>query len=124
LDWVGFVDSIEEVWTTAVAHLVAVPTPLGFRVRIAESLCRGVPVLSHPSAESGLPMLKHGENYLACSTPADWLDAVKRLESDAGLAALLAQNGRKAFDQHLSIVVGLERFGSLSEQAIKRFHNS
>lgn len=121
LQWVGFVESIEEEWNTTVAHLVPVPTPLGFRVRIAESFCRGVPVLSDPSAEACLPMMKDGVNYLACRTPEQWMQAVRRLERDPEFADQLARNAREAFEQHLSIDAGIQRFGELSRLAGTRF---
>jgi len=121
LNWIGFAPSVEEEWKTATALLVPVTIKIGFRTRIVEAWCRGVPVISHPSAEAGLPQMRAGVNYLAAETPDQWIVAMCSLEKDREKAASLANKGRETYLREFSVEAGAKRFGKLTELAIVNF---
>src|SRR5262249_40986046 len=77
LRWIGFVPSIDQEWNEATALLVPVPIVQGVRSRIVESWCRGVPVVAHPSAEAGLPVMRAGVNYVGAEQPEEWITAMR-----------------------------------------------
>jgi hypothetical protein len=124
LRWVGFVPSLEEEWSLATCMLVPVPLVQGVRSRIAEAWSRGVPVVAHPAAEVGLPMMRAGSNYLAARTAGEWMEAVKTLERHPDRGAGLAREGRAAFLRHLWAQAVADRFRDVSEQAMERMAGS
>jgi glycosyltransferase involved in cell wall biosynthesis len=123
LNWVGFAPSVKEEWAAATALLVPVTIKIGFRTRIVEAWCRGVPVIAHPSAEAGLPQMRAGVNYLAAVTAGEWIAAMCALEKDRQKAASLAKKGRETYLREFSVEAGAERFGRLTELAILSFGN-
>jgi len=123
LKWIGFVASIEEEWNEATALLVPVPLENGIRSRIVEAWCRGVPVISHPGAEAGLPQMRPGVNYFSAERPNQWIEAICLLEEDHDKAMYLAENGRETYLQEFSAEAGARRFGGLTELAIRKFRS-
>lgn len=124
LEWVGFVPSLEDEWAHAVAMLVPVPSELGFRTRIVESWARGVPVIAHPSAEANLPMMRKNENYVAATSPEDWVDAMRTLESDPARCESLAESGSQTYEQWFTPDAAADRFSELTERALRRWDAS
>jgi len=122
--WVGFVPDLQEEWSSATALLVPVPLRQGIRSRIVESWCRGVPVISHPSAAVGLPMMRAGENYLAAESGREWIEAMRKLENDAVLGERLAAAGRAAYETEFSPQASAKRVESLARFAIEKFSRS
>ena len=119
--WIGFAPDILAEWQRGIALLVPVTLTLGFRTRIVEAWSRGVPVIAHPSARVGLPMMQDGQNYLKAVTATEWIEAAHRVVSDVGLREQLIRNGRQTFLDHLSIDIGKIWFGELADAAIERF---
>lgn len=124
LKWIGFVSSIEEEWSKTTALLVPVPLSNGIRSRIVEAWCRGVPVIAHPAAEVGLPMMEKWVNYIPAKYPIEWIRAMKSLEQNNLLTKTLSQKGREVFLRELSSSAGAKRFSWLTELAIERYQKN
>ncbi|MCI0717985.1 MAG: glycosyltransferase family 4 protein [Acidobacteria bacterium] len=120
LQWLGFAPSLDDEWHQALALVTPVPVPHGMRSRIIEAWCRGVPVVSHPAAEAGLPMMKDRTNYLAATDAKEWIEAIRTLEGDGVLCNRLSHEGRGTYLQHFS-GHSTPRFLEISKMAIDRF---
>lgn len=123
LKWVGFAPSLNDEWNRATALLVPVPLTQGTRSRVVEAWCKGVPIVSHPAAEHGLPEMRAGENYLSARTAREWMAAIDALEHDPALIQRLAENGRKTFLQSYGIEQNASRFDRFSVDAKSRFES-
>ncbi|MGC1379107.1 MAG: glycosyltransferase [Anaerolineales bacterium] len=102
LKWVGFVPDLESEWEQAKYLLVPVPVADGVRSRIIEAWCRGVPVIAHPAAEKGLPMMQPGINYISAESPAAWVAEMSRRREIADFENLIV-GGRDAYERHFSV---------------------
>ncbi len=121
LQWIGFVSDLTDEWSRATALLVPVPLRQGIRSRIVEAWSRGVPVISHPNAAVGLPMMKDGENYLAAEDGPEWIEAMRKVENDEALCRRLTATGRAVFEAEFSAEAGATRVGNLARLAIDQF---
>ncbi len=124
LHWIGFVSDLTDEWSRATALLVPVPLRQGIRSRIVEAWSHGVPVISHPNAAVGLPMMKDGENYLAAENGPEWIEAMRKLENDEALCRRLAAAGRAVFEADFSAQAGATRVGNLARLAMTQFSQS
>jgi glycosyltransferase involved in cell wall biosynthesis len=89
----GFVPSTEPYFTRA--RLLAVPLRIGggTRLKILESLARGVPVVSTSRGCEGLDLVP-GKDLLVADDPALFAAAIERLLTDDELCRALARRGR------------------------------
>lgn len=88
----------------------------GFGLPVVEAMARGVPVVA--ANATCLPELVADAGLIVePSNPSDWAAAVRRLESDTGLAAELAERGRIRVAEFASESGG-ERLASLYDRVL------
>lgn len=118
LVWKGFVPDIEAEWEKARYLLVPVPISDGVRSRILEAWCRGVPVIAHPAAEQGLPMMKPGVNYISAENPADWIAELSKRRELTDVERLVVE-GRQAYEKHFSFEALSSTYTNVINMALK-----
>jgi glycosyltransferase involved in cell wall biosynthesis len=89
----GEVADVRPFYQQAWVQMVPLLIGGGTRLKIVESLCLGVPVLSTSIGAQGLD-LRHREHLLLADDPADFATALGDLLADSSLRARLAEAGR------------------------------
>ena len=78
IEFMGFVDDLSEMVKDSI-FIVPLNIGSGIRMKILEAARLGVPVVSTTIGAEGLPV-RNGENILIADTPADFVDAIVRLQ--------------------------------------------
>ena len=104
----GYVDDVAPCFERARALVVPLRSGGGMRVKILETLARGLPVISTSIGYEGIDAIP-GVHLLAADTPADFAAAVRRAFQDDELVARLALAGRElVLSRYDTAVVGAE----------------
>ena len=104
----GYVDDVSPYYERARALVVPLRSGGGMRVKILETLARGLPVISTSIGYEGIDAVP-GVHLLAADTPADFAAAVQRAFHDDALLSGLARAGRElALERYDAEVVGAE----------------
>jgi len=90
----GYVPDLVPLLETASVVVVPVRAASGMRVRILESLARGVPVVTTTTGVEGIDAV-NGRHLLVADEPEDFARAVVRVMREPGLGAALAREGRR-----------------------------
>ena len=110
----GYVDDVSPYFERARALVVPLRSGGGMRVKILETLARGLPVVSTSIGHEGIDAVP-GVHLLAADTPAAFAAEVRRAFQDDALVARLARAGRElALDRYDTAVVGAELRRALS----------
>lgn len=96
----GFVADPEQAWGAMDAFVNPVRWGSGLKIKSAEALGRGLPLVSTSCGVSGLPA--HGEAFLVADGAAEFAGAVLRLKEDAALRRRLSEAGRRLAARLLS----------------------
>ena len=111
----GYVDDVSPYFERARALVVPLRSGGGMRVKILETLARGLPVISTSIGYEGIDAVP-GVHLLAADTPAGFAAEVRRAFHDDGLLQGLAGAGRKlVLERYDTQVVGLELGRALSD---------
>ncbi len=89
---VGPVDRMADHLAASAAAVVPLRAGTGTRLKILECLATSTPVVSTPIGAEGLD-LEPGRHFLAAQTPAQFVDAVRRLDDDPALVRRLTSAG-------------------------------
>jgi len=89
----GGVDDIRPFVDSASAYVVPLRVGGGTRLKIYEAMAMGKPVISTTVGAEGLP-IEDGKDLLIADEPEDFVRAVTRLLSDAGLAKRIGKQAR------------------------------
>ena len=109
IEFIGFADDVSEEHRLSHFMLVAIPTPVGFRTRIAEAFGYGQCVVAHSANCEGMPEIKNGENALCADNGKDVADLMISAINDGELRMKVAQAARDTFDDQYSIKA-MQRF--------------
>ena len=113
----GYVDDVSPYYERARALVVPLRSGGGMRVKILETLARGLPVISTRIGYEGIDAVP-GVHLLAADTPADFAAEVQRAFRDDALLSELARAGRAlVLERYDTEVVGAEL-----RQALSGFH--
>lgn len=97
---VGFVDSLKDVYKRAAFSVCPLVIGTGSKVKIAESLCNGVPVVS--MVDSGLSSdIIHGVNGFLCYNFKDFFSYCEKLHNDRALCAQMGENAKVLYKRQL-----------------------
>jgi len=113
VDFVGFVDDIEEAYKGADIILVNIPMTLGFRTRIAEAFSYGLCVVTHAANAEGMPEIQDGENAVSSSNPEVIVDELVRLIKHPDARCELGENAKLAFDYEISEPIAIKRLEAI-----------
>jgi glycosyltransferase involved in cell wall biosynthesis len=84
-------------------------------LKVLQYLAAGLPVIANPVGVQ-IEMVRHGETGFLARTPAQWIDAVRRLADDAELRKRLGRAGRRLVEERYSVAVGAARWIRLLER--------
>ena len=62
-------------------------------------MAAGLPVITNPTGEAG-KLVRNAKAGLLAATPAEWVEAVRRLAADPSLRRRLGQAGRQVIERH------------------------
>lgn len=96
----GEVDNAAETYDTPCAVVVPLHAGSGMRIKLAEALSAGRPVVTTSKGMEGLALL-HEEQVLVADTAEDMAAALIRVMSDADLSLRLGANGRSWARKHM-----------------------
>jgi len=113
VDFVGFVDDIEEAYKNADIIMVNIPVTLGFRTRIAEAFSYGLCVLTHAANAEGMPEIQDGENAISSSNPEVLVNGLVRLINTPDTRYELGENAKLTFDYEMSEPIAIKRLEAI-----------
>ena len=90
----GYVKDLDPYLSRAGVFVVPLRAGGGMRVKILHALAQGLPVVSTHLGCEGI-QVTHEQDILIADTPVDFAEAVLRILQEPGLAAYLADNGRR-----------------------------
>jgi glycosyltransferase involved in cell wall biosynthesis len=74
-------------------------------LKILQYQAAGLPVIANPVGVQGM-FVRDGETGIQATTPAEWVDAVRKLAADPALRRRLGEAGRRQVEQHYSVEAG------------------
>ncbi len=89
----GYVDDPRPYLAETAAFIVPLRAGGGMRVKILDTWCWGLPIISTRIGAEGIAV-REGENILLADTADELAQAVNRVLGDAALANQLRRNGR------------------------------
>jgi glycosyltransferase involved in cell wall biosynthesis len=98
VDFAGPVSDAEKLYRRARASVEPTHSGGGTKLKVLNSLARGLPVVAGPNGAEGIDAVP-GEHFLLGETPSQMAEAVVRLLSDAALWQMLSTNGRRLIAQ-------------------------
>lgn len=113
VDFVGFVDDIEEAYKGADILMVNIPVTLGFRTRIAEAFSYGLCVVTHAANAEGMPEIRDGKNAISNSNPETLVDELVRLINAPDACHELGENAKLTFDNEMSEPIAVKRLEAI-----------
>ena len=97
----GWVPDLDEVFARARVFVAPLRYGAGIKVKVLDSLARGVPVVATPLAAEGLHLCD-GESALIAEGPEEFAAAVVHLHGDPPLWRRLVDGGHAVLDRHFS----------------------
>jgi|GEM_PF-5981983 len=113
VDFVGFVDSMEDAYKNADIILVNIPVTLGFRTRIAEAFSYGLCVVTHAANAEGMPEIQDKENAISDSNPERLVDELVRLINEPISRQEFGENAKLTFDYEMSEPIAVKRLEAI-----------
>lgn len=118
IDVTGYVPDLAPHFERAALMVVPVRAGSGMRVRILESLARGMPVVTTTLGAEGIDIVP-GEHLLIADEPQEFAEATIRLLQDPALRCALARNGRHLIETKYDRNVVLPRLQSVYESLVR-----
>jgi O-antigen biosynthesis protein len=97
----GWVPDLESLFDDARVFVAPLRYGAGIKIKVLDSLARGVPAVLSPVAAEGMH-ITHEENALVASSPEAFAAAVIRLHDDEDLWHRLVEGGYSLIDRHFS----------------------
>lgn len=95
VQWCGAVADLGELYRDAGLVIAPVFSGGGTKLKVLEALAFARPLIATSHAVRGL-LLRPTRDFWPAETPAEWIEACRRLGSDPALAAELGASGREA----------------------------
>lgn len=97
----GFVDDVRPYFDAAKIYICPIKNGGGTRLKIIDALAMKKPLVATGLAVEGLDLVE-GEHYLRAEKPTEFVENIKRLESDSSLCQKLSFSGRKFVENRYS----------------------
>jgi glycosyltransferase involved in cell wall biosynthesis len=88
-------------------------------LKVLQYMAAGLPVIVNPVGVH-VEMVRHGENGFLAETPAQWVEAVRRLADDPELRRRLGWAGRRLVEQEYSVARGAAKWLGLLDGLDRR----
>jgi glycosyltransferase involved in cell wall biosynthesis len=87
-------------------------------LKVLQYMAAGLPVIANPVGVQ-VEMVRHGETGFLAATPAQWVEAARRLADDPGLRRRMGRAGRQRVESHYSVAAGAARWVALMDRLRK-----
>ncbi|HEY7329110.1 MAG TPA: glycosyltransferase family 4 protein [Gemmataceae bacterium] len=84
-------------------------------LKVLQYMAAGLPVIANPVGVQ-MEMVRHGETGFLVQTPAQWIEAVRRLAKDVKLRRRMGRAGRRLVEERYSVAAGAARWVKLLER--------
>jgi glycosyltransferase involved in cell wall biosynthesis len=84
-------------------------------LKVLQYMAAGLPVIANPVGVQG-EMVRHGETGFLAKTPAQWIEAARRLAADPELRRRMSRAGRRHVETHYSLAAGAARWVALLDR--------
>ena len=81
-------------------------------LKVLQYMAARLPVIANPVGVQ-VEMVRHSETGFLAATPAQWVEAVRRLADDPGLRHQMGRAGRERVEAHYSVASGAARWIAL-----------
>lgn len=112
VNFLGFVENVEEQYHEADIILVPIPVSHGFRTRIAEAFSYRKCVVAHSANADGMPEVENGTNALISENASELASMIVRVINSPRLRGEIANNALATFDSKISVDVATSAYGS------------
>lgn len=103
LEFLGFVEDLEDLMAGCHAVIVPIDVPVGNRTRIITAMAAGVPVIAHTNTALGNPDLRSGETCLLAATGKQFAAHMRKAAEDIGYCRRLTGNALSAYERSFSL---------------------
>jgi glycosyltransferase involved in cell wall biosynthesis len=90
----GYVSNLDQLLAETAAFIVPLRAGGGMRVKILDTWCWGLPIVSTSIGAEGI-LIRDGENILIADSAETLSKAVRRILREPSLAQILRENGRR-----------------------------
>ncbi|WP_075223268.1 glycosyltransferase [Acuticoccus yangtzensis] len=101
----GFVEDVNTLYDSHKIFVAPLIAGAGLKGKVVGALAAGIPCVLSPIAAEGIG-LRSGYDCLIAREPADFVEAIARLDTDPALWAKLSANGRDLVEEHYSFAAG------------------
>lgn len=112
----GFVDSVEPFFESCLCMVAPLTLGAGIKIKVLEALSAGIPVITNDIGAEGIE-LTDGVNYIRCSNPEEYVNAINFLNENEKACIKIANSGREhvknKFDTNKSLQKLEERISEL-----------
>lgn len=84
-------------------------------LKVLQYMAAGLPVIANPVGVHGA-MIRHGETGFLAQTPAQWIEAVRRLADDPELRRRMGRAGRQRVEARYSVAAGAAQWVALLDR--------
>jgi glycosyltransferase involved in cell wall biosynthesis len=84
-------------------------------LKVLQYMAAGLPVIANPVGVQ-VEMVRHGETGFLAQTPAQWIEAVRRLAHDPELRRRMGRAGRRLVESRYSVAEGAARWATLLDR--------
>lgn len=84
-------------------------------LKVLQYMAAGLPVIANPVGVQ-VEMVKHGETGFLAQTPAQWIEAARRLAHDPELRRRMGRAGRRLVESRYSVAAGAARWTALLDR--------
>lgn len=121
VDWLGFVDDLDEVYARALFTIAPIYWGGGTKIKVLESLGRGRTCVATPHALYGIGQhIRHNDSVLCADTDEDFVRGCITLLKNPGLRQRMESKGAEVVQSHYSI----ETFNQAIDEVMCQFQES
>lgn len=105
----GFVDDISLYFSECMCLVAPLLLGAGIKIKVIEAMSAGVPVLTNDIGIEGISA-KNGRDYIHCSQPKEYVNAIKKLYIDEEFAKELSKNSKEFVYNHFNFNITSDFF--------------
>lgn len=111
----GYVENVEPFFEKALCMVCPLLLGAGIKVKVLEGLSAGLPVLANEIAIEGIKATDR-EDYIKCSSPEEYEEAIRLLFSNKEYVHLLGNNARQFINHSFNLLDDVDRVYELINQ--------
>lgn len=102
IHFTGFVESVQPYFETSLCLVSPLVLGAGTKIKVLEALSAGTPVITNSVGAEGIGLID-GYNYLHAEVPAEYVNAINKLNSNMDLRMRLSVNGREHINKKFDV---------------------